>query len=171
MFLERIHGMKKTSQEMDWQTPSSMFNSTPLYLFVCLGLLIHILLHLFYKFLQLSHKLQVTAGQLLRGALKHIPHWSKCPGTREERQEQLKDEDGAKHSHEHEVIPHLSTESCLHLPELRKITSWLGKFGHRPGICLLNSAPETEQKSNTHADNRINHLNWSSTQVQTISSQ
>lgn len=35
---------------------------------------------------------------------------------------------------------------CLDSPELRKVSCWLGKFGHGPGIRLLNGAPEEDIK-------------------------
>lgn len=75
----------RTSDLAPTSTHVLQFYSTPPYLLVCFGLLLHILLNFFYKLLQLSHQLHVTAGQLLCRGLEHIPNWSERPGIKSDK--------------------------------------------------------------------------------------
>lgn len=53
------------------------------------------------------------------------------------------------HSHSFVLVFFPLLENCQYSPKLRKVASWLGKFGHGPGISLFNSAPRAEQKKPT----------------------
>lgn len=86
--LHAIFSQRGTNYEMKscflWGGSSDIRGLVPLdptctHLLVCFGLLLNVLLNVFYKLLQFSHELHVTAGQLLRRALEHVPHRSKRP--------------------------------------------------------------------------------------------
>lgn len=87
----------------------------------------------------------MTACQLLRWALKHLPRWRKSPGT-----------------DNNTLIPWAWTYTTdefiklerLDSPKLGKVTGCLGEFIHRPSIGLFNSAPIYNRNSHTLSSNR-----------------